>query len=143
MLLEAERRRRPDVAARLEPRRDQAVVVVAGDEHDLGVGRAPPPTASSTGRAAASASRSGPVAQLERVAEQHEAVDAVQALQQRAARGGPAQDVDAGARAEVEVGDDEGAHETGQATLRRPCPQPWTASSSRTSPACSPARCAR
>ena len=116
--------------------------MVARDEHDLGVAERRPDRLEHRPRRGERLAQR-PVAQLERVAEQHEAVDAVQALQQRAARGGPAQDVDAGARAEVEVGDDEGAHETGQATLPRPCPQPWTASSSRTSPACSPGRSAR
>jgi hypothetical protein len=51
--------------------------------------------------------------QLDGVAEEHEPVDAVQRGQQRSAPRGVAQDVAPQARAEVEVGDDEGAQRNG------------------------------
>jgi crotonobetainyl-CoA:carnitine CoA-transferase CaiB-like acyl-CoA transferase len=50
------------------------------------------------------------VAQLERVAEDHESLDAVEGGDQGGLGGWAAQDVDVAAGPEVEVGDDEGAH---------------------------------
>jgi hypothetical protein len=46
------------------------------------------------------------VAQLEHVAEQHEAIDILQGLQQRCARPGTTQHIRAQTAAEVQVGDD-------------------------------------
>jgi hypothetical protein len=46
------------------------------------------------------------VAQLEHVAEQHQAIDVRQGVDQRGARLGPAQQVGAGDAAEVQIGDD-------------------------------------
>jgi hypothetical protein len=54
------------------------------------------------------------VAQLEQVAQQHELLDAVHALQQGVERGRMAQDVRLGAGAQVEVRDDEGPHGAGR-----------------------------
>ena len=76
--------------------------------------RRPPsaaPSASSTGRAAASASRSGPwrSSSVSPSSTRRSTPSRRSSSAPRAAR--PAQDVDAGARAEVQVGDDEGAHE--------------------------------
>jgi hypothetical protein len=50
------------------------------------------------------------VAQLEHIAQQDQAIDAVQRLQERGAQLGAAQDVDAAARTQVQVGEDERAH---------------------------------
>jgi len=50
------------------------------------------------------------VAQLERVAEQDEPVDAVEAVEQHAERRRAPQRLAAAAQAEVQVGDDERAH---------------------------------
>jgi hypothetical protein len=51
------------------------------------------------------------LAQLEAVAQDHQPVDVRERREQRRAHLGPAQQVDARGRAEVQVGDDEGAHE--------------------------------
>ncbi len=50
------------------------------------------------------------LAQLEAVAEDHEAVDVVERLEQRLAQVGAAQQVGALGAAEVQIGDDEGSH---------------------------------
>ena len=69
------------------------------------------PSASKNGRAAAIASRCGPVAQLEHVAQQHQPIDARRAACSRGARSSAAaQQVGAGEAAEVQVGDDQRAH---------------------------------
>ena len=95
-LLEAERRRRAAAPAGLEPRGDQPVVVVAGHEHDLGVAeRLADRREHRLGGGERVARR--PVAQLERVAEQDEPVDAAAGGSSSASSAGRAtQDVDAG-----------------------------------------------
>ena len=74
---EPERRRDAVAVAALEPRRDERVVVVAGHEHDLAVGaeRRARLREERPRRRERLAQR--PLAQLERVAEQHEPLDPV------------------------------------------------------------------
>ena len=92
--------------AALEPGDDELVVVVARHEHDLAAAHGGPDLAEERlARSQRLADRA--VAQLEDVAEEHEAVGAVQRLEQRRAHLGLAQDVGAGAPAEVQVGDDQ------------------------------------
>jgi hypothetical protein len=87
------------------------VVVVAGDEHDLRPGRQRGAELLEHRPGGGQGLAGGAVAQLDGVAQQHEAVDLGQARGERSARGrAVAQDVDAGATAEVQVGDDERAH---------------------------------
>ena len=74
-----QQRRRPARSRAVEPRRDERVVVVAGDEHDLAVAPSAAPSASSSGPRRGERLARRAVAQLERVAEQHEPVDAVEA----------------------------------------------------------------
>ena len=71
------------------------------------------PIPSSTGRAAASAWASGRLAQLDDVAEEHEPVDAVQCRDERLESGRPAQDVDAVACSQVQIGNNERGHAGG------------------------------
>ena len=92
-----------------------------GDEHDLGVAAERRADRREDRRATRERLARRAVAQLEHVAEQDEAVDALRAARAaRRARLGPAQDVDAGARAEVQVGDDEGPHGAGRLPVRPP-----------------------
>jgi hypothetical protein len=89
------------------------MVVVAGDEHDLRVAE-PLADGAEHGLGGGHRVAQGTVAQLEHVAEQDEAIGALHALQQRVEGDRPAQHVDAAARAEVQVGDHEGAHADGR-----------------------------
>ena len=91
--------------------------MVAGDEHHLGVRAERPADRREHGTRGGERLAQRPVAQLEGVAEQDEPAGAVEAREQRFARGRAAQDVDAVARAEVQVGDDEGPHGPRQATV--------------------------
>jgi hypothetical protein len=118
------------------------VVVVARNEDDLGVGQAGP-YGPQHGLGDRERLVERAVAQLERVAQQHELLDAVEALQQRIERGRVAQDIGLRAGAQVQVGDDEGPHGGTDGSLPSCPPALWTACSSPTSRACSPARCAR
>ena len=93
--------------APVQPARGDRVVVVAGHEDDLAAGpeRAADRPQDRLGDGERVAR--GPVAQLERVAEQHEAVDAVEALEQPREHRRAREDVERELRAEVQVGDDE------------------------------------
>ena len=107
-LLEPERRRTFERAL-LEPRLDQAMVVVARDHDHLGVAD----RLADRGQHRAGALqglRHRPVAELDDVAEQHEPVDVCELGEEEVAHVGTAQQVDLAARAEMEVGDDRGAH---------------------------------
>ena len=87
------------------------MVVVAGHQYDL--------DARGQGRADRAHDRLGArehvtrraMAQLERVAEQDEPVDAVEAGEQDVERGRAREHVGAAGDADVQVGDDEGAHQ--------------------------------
>ena len=103
--VDAERR-----AVRAQPRAHELGVVVAGHDDHLALAAQP--------RAERAQHRLGdlhrlaraPLRQLDDVAEQHQALDAVERGQQRVERLGAAQDVVAQAGAEVQVGDDERGH---------------------------------
>ena len=86
----------------LQPRLDQGMVVVACDGHDLAPGKRP---AERLEEGARSGQRlaAGAVAQLQQVAEQHQAIDVRQSLQQLCAQLGAPQQVHARRAAEVEV----------------------------------------
>ncbi len=107
-LLELQRRGLREPAA-LEPGLDQVMVVVAGDDDQLAAGE---------GRAELGDHRLGdlehlrerPIAKLEHVAEQHQAVDAGDRLDQPRPESLAAQEVRAAAEPEMEVGDDRGDH---------------------------------
>jgi hypothetical protein len=93
----------------VEQRLGEAVVVVAGDNHDLALAE----RFSQLGeeRACRRQRRADrEVAQLDRVAEEDDAVGAADLLEQRAPDLGMAQHVLAAGGAEVEVGDDRRAH---------------------------------
>ena len=112
-LLEAEEARGLGLQAAVDPARDEPVVVVAADQHELAVRpqRAPEVgehVAGQLGRVAL-----GVLAQLEPVAEDHEPVDARHGLEQRRAQIGAAEQVRALLGAEVEIGDDERRHWSG------------------------------
>ena len=92
-----------------EQRLGQAVVVVTGDEHDPAP-RHRPAQLLEERLGQLQHPRQRQLAQLERVAEQDEAVGAGDLLQQRAADRRVQQQVLAGGRAEVQVGDDRRAH---------------------------------
>jgi hypothetical protein len=108
-LLERERAGRRVLRAALEPGRDERVVVVARDEHDLlGPQRLAERREDGLRRGERVAHR--PVAQLERIAQQHEPVRAGDRLLQRGERAGTPQGVRVRRCPEVQVADDEGAH---------------------------------
>ena len=102
------------------------VVVVAGDDHDLGAGRSAAASSCSTGPAALSASRTGPVAQLEDVTEQHEALDLGERVEQRVAAPAARRSRSPRLRApEMQVGDDQRAQRAPlRSTSRRRPPAP-------------------
>jgi hypothetical protein len=81
--------------------------VVAGHEHDLAVAAEPPAERLEERPRVREGGPQRSLPQLDRVAEQDDARDAVERLQQRLARRGAAQQVVAAGGAEVEVGDDE------------------------------------
>jgi hypothetical protein len=96
------------------------VVVVAGHEDDLRtVGQRGADRAHDRLGAGERIAR-GPVAQLERVAEQDEPVDARQPGGQQLERRGPSEHVGAAAHADVQVGDDERAHPAAQPSRAQP-----------------------
>ena len=111
-LLEAEEARRLGLEAPVDPARDEPVVVVAAPS---GRARRPAPAraprSAQHGARPARRCRAGTVAQLERVAEDHEPVDAARPppAAAPAAPGAAARSVPLQAP-EVQVGDDEGAH---------------------------------
>ena len=112
-------RRGAVVEAPLEPRAGQAVVVVAGQEHDLGAARQGAADGREDGARGAHRDARGAVAQLQDVAEEDEAVGAPGALHERLEqRRVAAQDVGAGRCAEMQVADDEGAHGGSDGTVR-------------------------
>ena len=86
------------------------MVVVAGHEHDLRVRAQRLPDRGEDLLRGVERLGHRAVAQLERVAQDHQPVGARELGQQRLARRGVAQDVGLGAAAEVQVGDDEGPH---------------------------------
>ena len=96
--------------ARPHPRAHEPGVVVARDDEDLGL--APEPRAERAQHRLGDVHRlaRAPLQQLDDVAEQHQALDAVQRGEQRLERLGAAQDVAPETGAEVQVGDDEGRH---------------------------------
>ena len=69
------------------------------------------PRSSKKGRAAVHRLAQRPMPQLERVTEQHHAIHVGDRLQQRCAQLGTAQQVRPGDAAEVQVGDDQRAHD--------------------------------
>jgi len=107
-LLDAQCRRLLLSPARGQPRFDERVVVVAGDEYELLVrrGREHACEILEEGTRGRHGLVHRPVAQLEHVAEQHHALDVGDGLQQRRAQILATQQVGARAAAEVQVGDD-------------------------------------
>ena len=92
-----------------EPVVEQVVVVVAGDDQNLGVaGGLGQVREERGGELERLAQR--PVAQLDDVAEQDHSVGSLGRLEQRRSEALAAQQVVVGARAEVQVGDDQGSH---------------------------------
>ncbi len=87
------------------------MVAVACDGHDLASGKR---LAELLEERARSGQRlaAGAVAQLQQVAEQHQAIDVRQGLQQLCAQLGTPQQIHVRRAAEVEVGDDQRAHST-------------------------------
>jgi predicted transcriptional regulator len=81
------------------------MVVIARAHHDLAAGERLPEIFEERPRSGHRVARRA-VAQLEHVAEQHEAIDILQGLQQRCARPGTTQHIRAQTAAEVQVGDD-------------------------------------
>ena len=88
----------------------QPRVVVTGDDHHRAIG--PERVTDRAQRLHRGRCRRpcGPHGTLERVAQQHQAVDAVDRLQESRQGIRPAQHVDAAAQPEVQVGDDQRAH---------------------------------
>ena len=109
-LLEAEEARRLGLQAPVDPARDEPVVVVAADEHELAVRTERPAEVGEHRRGELGGVALGVLAQLEAVAEDDEAVDALERLEQRRAQLRAAQQVRAARGAEVQVGDDERLH---------------------------------
>ena len=109
-LLQRQRRGLLAPPAPVQPAGGERVVVVAGHDDDLGAGRerAADRAQDRLGALERLARRS--VAQLERVAQQHEPVDAVSRGSSTSSARGRREHVGAGADAEVQVGDDERAH---------------------------------
>ena len=109
-LLEAEEAGRLALQARVDPARGEPVVVVAGRHDQLALR---PERAADVGeerRRDLDRVAVRGLAQLERVAEDHEPVDLAERLQQRRAQVRAAQQVVALGLAEVQVGDDERPH---------------------------------
>ena len=100
LLGEAERPR-PAQGTRFEPARDQPIVVVAGNDDDLAGAQ----TGELCQRWLGELHRLGEraVAELEHVAQEHQAVDPLDGVGKRAERLGPAQEVGFGGCAEMEV----------------------------------------
>jgi hypothetical protein len=126
-LVEPERGGRVAALAPIQPAGGDRVVVVAGREDDL-PGRAQrvadrPHDRLGDGQRVARRA----VAQLQRVAEQHEPVDAVEALEQHRERLRSRQHVGARARAEMQVGDDERAQASTSSSPRGPRGCAWAA----------------
>jgi hypothetical protein len=86
----------------LEPGPDQGVVVVAGDDHHAASAERPSQRLQHRPRRRERPA-DGPAAKLHHIAQQHEAVDALQSRDQRRERRRLAKHVGAGVRAEVEV----------------------------------------
>ena len=81
----------------------------------------------------------GPVAQLEGVAQQHELLHALEALEQRVERGRVAEHVRLRAGAEMQVRDDEGPHGGRDGSPRhRPARGRWGPGSTAIGPTASP-----
>ncbi len=93
------------LAATRQPRFDERVVVVAGDDHQLPAGERAPEVLEEGPRGGQRFAHR-PVAQLEHVSEQHHALDVRDRLEQRCAQLGAAQQIGSGDAAEVQIGDD-------------------------------------
>ena len=111
-------------AAVLVPEVEQGVVVVAGNEHDLGAARQRVGDRMQHRRGGLERVGHRPVAQLERVAEQHEPVrgDRRDLVGQGLPHVLAAQHVGVGATAQVQVRDDEGAHASADYGSMPPAP---------------------
>ena len=109
-LLEAEEAGRLGLQTAVDPARHQPVVVVAGDDQQLAVGPERAPEVGEHGRGDLGGVALRRLAQLERVAEDQQAVVARDLLEQRGAQLRAPQQVGAAAGAEVEVGDHERPH---------------------------------
>ena len=109
-LLEPEEARRLGLQAPVDPARHEPVIVVAGQHEDLPAGseRAAGVGEERGGQRAHVALRR--LAQLDRVAEHDEPVDALQRVEQRGAQLRAAQDVGLRRRPEVQVGDHQRPH---------------------------------
>ena len=83
--------------------------MVAGDDHDLGAGGQTPADRLEHGPGGRERVAHRAVAQFDHVAEEHQAVDVVHGPDQRLERLLPAQHVLPRGRAEVKIGDDQGA----------------------------------
>ena len=94
--------RRRQFAAMLQPRLDQGMVVVACDGHDLAPGERLAELLEERARGGQRLA-AGAVAQLQQVAEQHQAIDVRQGLQQLCAQLGTPQQIHVRRVAEVEV----------------------------------------
>ena len=108
---------RIDLGGRMQPRplgqrpgADERAVVVAGDDDDLAVGAESLADGADDRRGAGHRPARLTGHQLQRVAEQHEPLDAVEGIKQPGARRRRLEDVVAGPVPEVQVGDDECAH---------------------------------
>ena len=93
----------------VEQRLGEVVVVVAGDDHDLAVAEGGAELLEE-GAGGVQRGADRDLAQLDRVAEQDDAVGAADLLQQQRADAGVAQQVAAAEQAEVEVGEDRRPH---------------------------------
>ena len=109
-LLEAEEAGRLGLQAAVDPAGDEPVVVVAADDQQLAVGAERAPEVGEHRRRDLGGVALRRLAQLDPVAEDHEAVVARHLLEQRLAQLRAAEQVGAAGGAEVEVGDDERAH---------------------------------
>jgi hypothetical protein len=91
------------------------VVVIAGDDHDLPIRteRLTQRSEYRLGRLQRFARRA--VAKLQQITQHDQPVDSLQRADQRVQRARTAQDIDVAARAEVQIGDDQGAHAIGGA----------------------------
>ena len=97
----------------VEPAADELAVVVARHDDHLAIGPERAPERSQHRLGDGHRRARAALEELDRVAEEHEPVDAVERVEQRRQRAALAQDVAPETGAEVQVGDDEGAHETG------------------------------
>ena len=109
-LLEPQESRALGLEAPVDPARHEPVVVVAGHHHQLAVGAERLAQVGEHGHRQLGDVALGAIAQLDAVAEDHQAVDAAHRLEQRLAQLRPAEQVGALGGADVEVGDDERAH---------------------------------